>query len=211
MQQNLDVSKTGFIFARWQISRSNGWWHDYPDAEEHLNQIMSEATGVNVDKMSYQIVPLESKDIFKYPFGYISEPGMMELSDAEVKNFREFVDRGGFVMLDDFDNAQQFAVMKENIDRVFPDRPIFPMPDTHSILHTYYNIDSLYVESPYPVDAPAKFFGINDDKGRLSVILCFNNDIGDFWELIDQKAYALRPSIEGLRLGINFVLYAMTH
>ena len=87
----------------------SGWSHDYPDAEEHINQIMSEATGVNVDKMSYKIIPLESDEIFKYPFGYISEPGQMGLTETEIKNFREFVDRGGFVMLDDFDNARQFA------------------------------------------------------------------------------------------------------
>lgn len=211
MQQNLDVSKTDFIFARWQIAQSNGWWHDYPDAEEHINQIMSEATGVDVDKNSYQIVPLESKDIFKYPFGYISEPGMMQLSDVEVKNFREFVDRGGFVMLDDFDNARQFAVMKENIDRVFPDRPMVHLKGDHPILRTYYTIDSLNVESPYDVGAPAEFWGISSEDGKLQVIICYNNDIGDYWEWIDRPQYKLKPSAEGLRLGINFVLYAMTH
>ena len=57
----------------------------------------------------------------------------------------------------------------------------------------------------------AVFYGINNDKGDLSVIICFNNDIGDFWEWIDQPQYALKPSAEGLKLGINFVLYAMTH
>jgi Domain of unknown function (DUF4159) len=211
MRQNLDISKTDFVFARWQIAQSNGWWHDYPDAEEHITQIMSEATGVNVDKNSYLIVPLESKDIFKYPFGYISEPGMMTLSDEEVKNFREFVDRGGFVMLDDFDNARQFEVMKENMSRVFPDRPLIHLKGDHNILRTYYTIDSLYVESPYDVGAPAEFWGINGEDGNLQVIICFNNDVGDFWEYIDRPEYALKPSAEALRLGINFVLYAMTH
>jgi len=211
MQQNSDVSKTDFIFARWQIASSNGWWHDYPDAEEHFNQIMSEATGVNVDKMSYQIVPLGSKDVFKYPFGYISEPGMMELSEEEVKNFREFVDRGGFVMLDDFDNERQWRVMKENLDRVFPDRPMVHLKGDHAILRTYYTIDSLYVESPYDVGAPAEFWGITGDDGNLQVMICFNNDVGDYWEWIDRPEYKLRPSAEALRLGVNFVLYAMTH
>jgi hypothetical protein len=211
IQQNLDVAKTEFVFARWEVVAGNGWWHDYPDAEEHINQVMSEATGLNVDKASYLIVPLESEDIFKYPFGYISEPGMMTLSDKEVKNFREFVDRGGFVMLDDFDNARQFAVMKENIERVFPDREMVHLKGDHNILRTYYDIESLYVESPYDVGAPAEFWGISDEDGNLQVMICFNNDVGDFWELIDQPRYAVRPSKEALRLGINFVMYAMTH
>jgi hypothetical protein len=67
------------------------------------------------------------------------------------------------------------------------------------------------VESPYDVGGKAEFFGVNDENGRLAVIICHNNDIGDYWEKIDQPTYAVRPSAEALRLGINFVLYAMTH
>lgn len=210
-QQNLDVSDTEFVFARWAYSSGGGWNHDYPDAEEHINQIMSEATGVNVERLSYKIIPMESEEIFKYPFGYISEPGQMYLSQTEIKNFREFVDRGGFVMLDDFDNARQFAVMRENIELVFPDRPMVQMKGDHPILRTFYTIDSLYIESPYEVGAPAEFWGIFGEDGKLQVIICYNNDVGDYWEKIDQPAYKLRPSAEALRLGVNFVLYAMTH
>ena len=204
---------TEFVFARWQygVGRSGGWWHDYPEAEEHINQIMKEATGIHVEASSYRIVPMSSNDIFKYPFGYISEPGMMWLTDTEVKNFREFVDRGGFVMIDDFDGPRQWAIMKQNLDRVFPDRPMIRLDDSHQILHTYYDIDSLYVESPYNVGALAVFYGINNNHGDLSVIICFNNDIGDFWEWIDRPEYAVRPSAEALKLGINFIMYAMTH
>ena len=213
MRQNEPPPDSEFVFARWQYGpgMNGGWWHDYPEAEEHINQIMKEATGIKVDAASYRIVPMSSREMFKYPFGYISEPGMMWLSDEEVKNFREFVDRGGFVMIDDFDGPRQFATMKQNLERVFPDRPMFRMDDKHRILHTYYDIDSLYVESPYDVGADAVFYGINNDKGDLAVIIAYDNDIGDFWELIDQPAYKLKPSAEALKMGINFVLYAMTH
>jgi len=211
IQQNLDVSKTDFVFARWQYASGNAWSHDYPDAEQHINQIMSEATGVNVDKLSYKIVAIEDEELFKYPFGYISEPGQMRLTEKEIKNFREYVDRGGFVMLDDFDNARQWQVMKENMELVFPDRPIVHLKGDHNVLRTFYTIDALYVKSPYDVGAPAEFWGISGDDGTLQVIICFNNDIGDYWEWIDRPEYELRPSAEALRLGVNFVLYAMTH
>ncbi len=211
--ENGEPPPTEFVFARWQYGqgRNGGWWHDYPDAEQHIAQIMKEATGINVEAASYKIVAMSSEEIFKYPFGYISEPGMMYLTDTEVKHFREFVDRGGFVMLDDFDGPRQFAAMKQNMDRVFPDRPMIRLDDSHSILHTFYDIDSLYVESPYNVGADAVFYGYNNERGELAVIICANNDVGDFWELIDQPAYAVRPSAEALKLGINFVIYAMTH
>ena len=213
MEQNDPPADSEFVFARWQYGSgmSGGWWHDYPRAEEHINQIMNEATGIKTNAKSYRIVPMSSKELFDYPFGYISEPGMMWLSDIEVKNFREFVDRGGFVMIDDFDGPRQFQVMQQNLQRVFPDREMFKVQDTHAILHTYYDIDSLYVESPYNVGAPAVFYGINDSNGSLAVLICFNNDVGDYWEWIDEPMYAVRPSAEGLKLGINFILYAMTH
>jgi hypothetical protein len=209
--QNLDVSQTEFVFARWAYNSGRGWDHDYPHAEEHINAILSEATELDVDELSYRIVPIDSEDIFRYPFGYISEPGSMSLSDAEVANFREFVDRGGFVMLDDFDGPTHFARMKMNMDRVFPDRPLVRMKGDHPILRTFYQIEALHIESPYNVGAPAEFWGIFGEKGDLQVIVCFNNDVGDYWEKIDQPTYKLRPSAEALRLGVNFVLYAMTH
>ena len=182
LQQNEPPPDSEFVFARWQygVGVNGGWWHDYPDAEEHINQVMKEATGLHVEHTSYRIVPISSKEIFQYPFGYISEPGMMWLSNEEVKNFREFVDRGGFVMIDDFDGPRQFQTMKENLDRVFPDRPMVRLDDTHKILHTFYDIESIYVESPYDVGGKAVFYGINNSKGDLSVIICFNNDIRDF-------------------------------
>jgi hypothetical protein len=67
------------------------------------------------------------------------------------------------------------------------------------------------VESPYDVGEPAQFFGINNEQGNLAVIICFDNDVGDFWEMIDTPQYPVRPGFEVLRLGINFVLYSMTH
>ena len=88
MEQNDPPPESEFVFARWQYGSgmSGGWWHDYPRAEEHINQIMNEATGIKTNAKSYRIVPMSSKEMFDYPFGYISEPGMMWLSDIEVKN-----------------------------------------------------------------------------------------------------------------------------
>ena len=114
-------------------------------------------------------------------------------------------------MISMFDGPRQFEVMRSNLQRVFPDREMVRLTDMHNVLHTFYDINSIYVESPYEVGGPAIFYGINNDQGELSVIICFNNDIGDFWEWIDQPQYALKPSAEALKLGINFVLYSFTH
>ncbi len=201
-----------FIFARWRYSGGRGGWaHDYPSAEEHLNQVMDEVTGIEVERMSYVTVDISSPDVFKYPFGYVSEPGQMWLTDEEVENFREYIHRGGIVMFDDFDGRRQFDTLYQNLKRVLPDSEPYVMTNVHPLLHTFYDIDGLYIESPYNVGAPAVFYGINDEFGNLSVFICYNNDVGDFWEHIDDPWYRLEPSTEALRLGINIVLYAMTH
>ena len=101
---------TEFVFARVQFNSFSrggfgylqGWAHDYPDAEEHILQIANEATGINTEKMSYVIVDLESEDIFRYPFLYFSEVGEMNMTEKEVTNFREYLNRGGVAMINDF-------------------------------------------------------------------------------------------------------------
>jgi hypothetical protein len=212
---------TEFIFARlhygtgglgrFQGWGSDGWAHDYPTAEEHINQIMSEATGINVEAMSYRIVEIGSPEIFKYPFTYISEAGEMWLTEEEVVNFREYLNRGGFVMVDDFDNARSLETLRQNLLRLFPDREMFPLSHDHQLFHTFYDTNWLDVDSPYNYGEAPAFYGYPDGKGGTSMIICHNNDLGDFWEWIDQPRLALRPSTESLRLGINFILYAMTH
>jgi hypothetical protein len=215
---------TEFVFARVEYSnfyrsrgypkhqRLEGWGHDYPVAEEHILQVASEATGINVNKMSYVIVDLASDEIFKYPFLYFSEVGEMDLTDHEVANWREHLNRGGFAMIDDFDSSRDdLGTFLVNMRRVFPGRDFPLMKLDHPIFHTFYEIPTLDVKPPYEVGEPPKFLGYYDDRGRLLMILNYNNDVGDFWEWIDQPRYPLQPSTEGLRFGINYLLYSMTH
>ena len=136
---------TEFVFARVRYGtggrgyyRRDGWAHDYPDAEEHILQVAREATGINLHKMSYVIVDLESEDIFQYPFLYFSEVGEMGLSDSEVDNFREYLDRGGFAMIDDFDSQYTLDHFLSQMKRLYPDRDFPELKLEHPIFHTFY-------------------------------------------------------------------------
>ena len=213
-----EIPETEFIFIRlrfgtpYGLGAMSGWEHDYPQAEHHINTLVAEATGIDIERMSYRILNLDDPELFKYPFAYISEPGTMELTDSEVENFREYLDRGGFVMVDDFDGNRDMSNWHWNLKRMYPDREMIPLTAKHPIFHTFYNITDLEVTAyaasrNYPV-----FYGYPSEDGEhLSMIICFNNDIGDLWEWLDQARYALEPSAEGVRLGINFFVYAMTH
>jgi hypothetical protein len=192
------------------FGRVCGWAHDYPAAEENLLQIAREATGINLNKDSYEMVRLDSDELFRYPWGLMSEVGEMTLTDREAANLREYLNRGGFVVVDDFDgpNLEWF---QEQMKKVFPDRQFVPLTVDNPIFHTFYDIKTLEMDPPYPQRGAPKFYGYYDEHGRLSMILDHNNDIGDFWEWIDEPQYALAPSVAGLQLGINYILYSLTH
>lgn len=210
---------TEFVFARVRFSSNRrgyfggmpGWSHDYPEAEEHILQVANEATGMNVTKLSYVIVDLESKELFQYPFIYFSEPGEMAMNEKEAANLREYFNRGGFAMVDDFDSQWELDWLASQLRKVFPDRSLAEMSIDHPIYHTFYEVPTLNVRAPYRTEGPPKFYGYYDEKGRLIMIVNHNTDIGDFWEWVDQPMYPLEPSTEALRFGINYFMYAMTH
>ena len=213
---------TEFIFARIRYTGGargriggfrglEGWAHDYPEAEEHILQVANEATGMNVTKESYVIVNLDSEEIFKYPFIYFSEVGEMNMTEREVANLREYFNRGGFAMVDDFDGQYGLDWFAGQMRMVFPDRNFVELTADHPTFHTFYEIPTLEVTAPYGQEGPPKFYGYFDQRGRLCMIINHNNDIGDFWEWIDQPMYPLEPSTEALRFGINYFLYSMTH
>jgi hypothetical protein len=182
------IETSEFVFARVQFGSGRrgfggygGWAHDYPDAEEHILQITNEATSVNLQKMAYVIVRLDSEEIFRYPFLYFSEVGEMNLSEQEVLGFREYLNRGGFAMIDDFDNQWSLDVFQSQMRRVFPDRTFVELTIEHPIFHTFYEIPTLNLEAPFDYGVPPRFYGYYDEKGRLLMIINHNNDIGDFW------------------------------
>lgn len=212
------IDQSELVFARIQFGSGGrrfggygGWAHDYPSAEEHILQIANEATGINTQKMSYVIVRLDSEELFRYPFIYFSEVGEMNLSEAEVVGMREYFNRGGFAMIDDFDSQWSLDWFQSQMRRVFPDRSFVELTVDHPIFHTFYEIPTLDVQSPYNYGAPPRFYGYFDDKGRLLMIINHNNDIGDFWEWIDRPMFPLQPSTEALRFGINYFIFSMTH
>src|SRR5262249_36920940 len=136
-----DPPPTELIIARWQYQAmgkfgGTGWTHNYPTSEQHLAQVVSEATSINVTNMSYRIVGLGTPDVFKYPFAVVSEPGEMRLTEQEVVNLRQYVDRGGFVVFDDFDGLADLNALRREVHRAFPERKLVKLTIDHPIFHT---------------------------------------------------------------------------
>ena len=218
-----------FVFARLECSYRDyiaywpnywptnpPWHHDFPYSDEFLIGLLHELTGIRVNPDSYKIVKLESDDIYQYPFLYLSEPGFLKLNDKEIEHLGEYIHRGGFIMADDFRTAEylrgpeELEVLRSYLKRAVPERDLVRLDISHPIFHTFYDIDTLKLTPPYGEWEP-QFWGLPDENGNLQMIAYYNNDIGDFWKYLDEGDKPLKDSSRAIRLGINYVVYAMTH
>src|SRR5262249_55264846 len=146
------------------------------------------------------IVDIDSKELFKYPFIYMSEPGYLDLWPDDVKNLREYFDRGGFLLMDDFRgnerNMTQYENMAHQMAKVFPDRQIESVNADHPIFHAFYDIDPKDMLAPYENSdsGPVEFLAIKDAKDRIQVMIDFNNDISEYWQALDVGTCSLHES-----------------
>jgi len=219
------VNRAQFVYARlkyhmqpyWRQAGEAPWHHDYPDGDTMFPDNFGRLTGVLTNPEQYQIVDIDSKELFKYPFVYMSEPGYLDLWPEDVKNLREYFDRGGFLLMDDFRgnerNMRQYDNMAEQMAKVFPDRQIEQVPANHPIFTAFYDIDPKDMRAPYENgdSGPVEFLAISDAKGRIQVMIDFNNDISEYWQALDVGTCSLHESGRAVELGINYAIYAMTH
>ena len=203
----------------WTQGYSN-WTIDYPRSDRHFSAAMRRLTRVHSRSVE-QPVNLDEGDAYDWPFLYAVEVGHWALTDAQAKALREFIDRGGFFMCDDFHGTREWSIFVDSMRRVFPDRPIVDLKNGDAIFHTIYDLDERYqvpgaqyirTGQLWEFDGyQAEWKGIYDDNGRLLVAICHNMDLGDSWEHADNPEYAERFSALGIRIGINYVVYSMTH
>ncbi|MBI4481458.1 MAG: DUF4159 domain-containing protein [Acidobacteria bacterium] len=208
---------TQFTFARIHFSGTSGGWygvpgwaHDYPRAERNFLKILAESTGIRTSAESFRVVRFDDQAVFDYPWVYISEPGSMRLTPREVENFREYIRRGGFVMVDDFDGPYDWMNWNREFKQVFPDRELVELTIDHPIWHCFFDIKALDMIPPRWAGKP-EFWAMMDEGRRVQIIANFNNDIGDYWEWSDTDAVPIELSNEAYKFGINYVIYALTH
>jgi len=212
----------GFQLAgSWKEGLSN-WTMDYPRSDRHLSLAVRRLTRIQTRSVE-EPINLDDHDVYDWPWLYGVEVGHWELTDDQARTLREFVDRGGFFMCDDFHGSIEWSFFYESMRKVFPDRQIVEIESSDPIFHTLYDLDerfqvpgAQYIETglTYEKGQTGKtphWRGIYDDHGRLVAAICFNMDLGDSWEHADNPQYPARFSDLGIRLGVNYIVYAMTH
>jgi hypothetical protein len=196
--------------AVWEQRREVPWHHDYPYGDEAFPTFLKEVTHIHTASTAYQIVDIDSPDLFKYPFAYLCEPGYLDLTEKDTKNFREYLERGGFVLVDDFRGPYHLENLVRQMKKVFPSRNIIPLTLTHPIFDSFYKIESLDMRPPYG-PGPVQFLGLEDDHGRIVMIINYNNDLSEIWQWLDEGTLPLRDAAESLKFGTNYVMYSLTH
>jgi hypothetical protein len=207
-------------YSRWR--NYSYWGMDFPKADRQFVQGVRRLSRVNA-RSAEQVVDLEQDDdeIFYWPWTYAVEVGHWSLTDRQVKKLREFFERGGFLMTDDFHGDYEWSVFTESLNRIFPERTITEVENSDAIFHVLYDLDErIQVAGDAALSRGVTYEhggitphwrAIADDRGRVLVLACFNQDNGDAWEWADSPAYPERMASQAYRLGINTIIYAMTH
>lgn len=207
-----------------------GWSTDYPYAGINLMIRTSELTRTQITKNengepNYWVVRLTDDALFKCPFLMGSDVGTMEISDHEAERLGQYLLKGGFLWVDDFWGTPAWSQWTTQIQKALPGYPIFDIPPEHPIRHMMFPVNEVeqvtnvqnwlrtHNTSERGDDSPhADFRGIADAKGRLMVVMTHNSDFGDTWEReSESKEFFNLFSPKGYALGIDVLLYSMTH
>ncbi len=217
---------TEFAFARLRY-RSQGrgryrgsWGTDSNKAERQFIQGIRRLTGIHARSVE-EIIDIDTDEMFNWPWIYAVEVGYWELSESQARRLREYLDRGGFLVVDDFHGSWEWDTFQASLRRVFPDRTVVELPNDDPIFHVLYNLDNRFQVpgrqylgsgSTYERDGVTPHWrGIYDDKGRVQVAILFNMDHGDAWEWADDPRYPEPFAALAYRIGINYIVYSMTH
>jgi len=197
------------------------WTVDYPRGDRTFASLLERLTVIDVRSVEQPVNLDDGDDVFNWPFLMVGMPGSWDLTDEQVDKLREYLMRGGFLLADSFFGSYEWEGFMDSMRRVFPDRPIVELPDEHPLFNVVYdfrersqirNWRTLSCCGGYRDDGSEPHWrGVLDDDGRIMAAMSFNNDMGDSWQHADDPSYPQEDSHMGLRLGVNYVVYTMTH
>jgi hypothetical protein len=207
--------KYAFVRLRYQVYNRSGWEFDYPAMERNFMTILKDLTSMKLHYRESNILDMDDPELFKHAIAYLSEPGYWYPSKSEAAGLRHWLQKGGFLIVDDFYFQAQWDNFERSMRMVWPDAKIVPLTIKHPIFDSFFHIKSLEgMHHPDNANAKAQFLGIyenNDPTRRLQVIINYNNDIGDYMEWSGEGWYAVNLSNDAYKLATNYIVYAMTH
>ena len=218
-----DADRFTFVRLKYggQLTWRSSWRVDWPASDRNFIWQLRKQTSIDAAPRE-KIIEVGSAELFEYPFAYMLEVGSLRLNQQEAKNLREYLLRGGFIFVDDFHGDREWKQFYKEFKKIFPEWEPVDIPISHPIFGCFFKIEKL-VQIPglraffsgrtyERYDGyPAYCRGVYDDKGRLMMMINFNTDLGDAWEHAAEDFYPREYSDMALKMGINAVIYALTH
>jgi len=236
MRTGLPEASGGFMFCRLWYNTSRrmpsglGWSTDYPAADNNFMARLEELTPTYIEHWEngdpgIAAVRATDPDIFRCPFLFMTDPGSVTFSGAEIEGLRDYLLKGGFLWADDLWGNEAWRYFEREMTRIFPEYSIQEITPDHKLFSILYAVEEVpqipsyqsWVRNGSTSEFGAEtaiphIRGIFDDDGRLLVLVSFNTDIADGWERegdVPYFFYTFSPGAYGL--GINILLWAMSH
>ncbi len=223
--------KTEFAFARLRFrSPRDGnrgyyrfgharWGTDSNKSERQFIQGLRRLTRIHARSVE-EIVDIDSDEIYNWPWLYAVGIGDWVFNESQARRLRNYFERGGFLMVDDFHNSREWEQFMDGVARVLPGRSALELEDGDPIFHVVYDLKerfhipglNIVRGGPWERGGVGEHWrAVADDRGRVQIAICFNMDLGDAWEWADYPPYPEQYSSLAYRIGVNYVVYAMTH
>ncbi len=213
--------------------RGSGWSVDYPRADVNLSIRLAELTRTRVSfdgdqEPRHFVLPITDPSLFRCPFVMMTEPGGLVLHESEVLPLRQYLQKGGFLWVDDFWGSRAWEGFEEEMRRVLPadQYPLRDLEPDHALFRTQFPLDGVKqipsinfwagtgggTSENGSDSAVPRARAFLDTNGRVMVLATHNTDYGDAFEReADDPDYFYAFSVHGYAFGINVLLYAMTH
>jgi len=193
-----------FQIARVQY-RGGGDWYNSPTALTNLLRFAKQEIPVSVSTR-YNDVQLGSREIFNYPFLYLTGHGNIAINDSEMENLRRYLEQGGFLYVDDDYGMDPYV--RPLLREIFPEEPFIELPADHPIYTIVY---------PFPAGRPPKVhehdgkppqaFGVYRN-GRMVLLYTYESNPADGWAY-DEHANSQRVIDQALKFGVNLLTYIL--
>ena len=214
-----------FVRLRWQggthgvpvFARGpNFWLHEFPRAEQYLMTLLKDFTTVNTRVDGSLILTFDDPQLFKHPVALMQEPGFWTMTDEEANALRAYLLKGGFLIFNDFE-GQQWDNFEAQMRRVLPTGRWIPIDETHPIFDSFFHVEQIYLPNPFNhhlAGLTPEYFGLfedNDPTGRLMAIANYNTNLAEYWQSGGSGFFPIEPMNNGFELGINYMMYSLTH
>ena len=211
-----------FVRLRWNADGAasnrgmNFWMHEFPRAEQNLMTVIDDFTLINVKTTGSLILTLDDPELFKYPVALMQEPGFWVLSDNEATSLRSYLLKGGFLIFNDFEGSQ-WNHFEAQMRRVLPSGRWLRLDATHPVFDVFFRITEIDLPHPHYHHLRGRvpeYFGLfedNDPTKRLMAIANYNTNVAEYWQLGGLGFFPLEPMSIGFELGVNYMMYGLTH